>query len=85
MKAGQHSYRDRRLKKRTFRSLWIVRLSAAVREQGVSYSQFIKVMKDKKIELDRKVLSEIAIQEPKVFFAILKVMDLPKKKEKKAE
>ncbi|MDD3896258.1 MAG: 50S ribosomal protein L20 [Candidatus Peribacteraceae bacterium] len=67
MKAGQHAYRDRRRKKRTFRALWIIRLNAAVRAAGVSYSQFIKQLKTKKIGLDRKVLSELAIHEPKVF------------------
>lgn len=72
MKAGQHAYRDRRKKKRVFRSLWIVRLNAAVREQGVSYSRFIKALKDKKIEIDRKVLSELAINEPETFAAIVK-------------
>lgn len=72
MKAGQHAYVDRRKKKRTFRSLWIVRLNAAVREHGVSYSRFIKALKDKNVDLDRKALSEMAIHEPKVFEALVK-------------
>ena len=72
MKAGEHAYRDRKKKKRVFRALWIVRLNAALREQGVSYSRFIKAMKDKKVELDRKALSELAIHEPKVFEAVVK-------------
>ncbi len=67
MKAGEHAYIDRKKKKRVFRQLWIARLNAAVREQGVSYSRFIKALKDKKIELNRKTLSELAINEPKVF------------------
>ena len=67
MKAGQHAYRDRRLKKRTFRSLWIVRLNAAVRALGVPYSRFMKALKDKNVELNRKSLSELAIHEPDVF------------------
>ncbi|MDD5469247.1 MAG: 50S ribosomal protein L20 [Candidatus Peribacteraceae bacterium] len=71
MKAGQHAYRDRRRKKRTFRALWIIRLNAAVRAAGISYSQFIKQLKAKQIGLDRKVLSELAIHEPKVFEKIV--------------
>jgi len=67
MKAGQHAYIDRRKKKRVFRALWITRLNAAVREHGVSYSRFIKAITDKKIGLNRKVLSELAIHEPEVF------------------
>lgn len=72
MKAGQHAYIDRKKKKRTFRALWITRLSAAVAEHGLNYSRFIKGLKDKKIELDRKVLSELSIHEPKVFEAVVK-------------
>ena len=72
MKAGQHAYIDRRKKKRDFRALWIVRLNAAVREQGVNYSRFIKGLKAKNIELNRKALSELAIHEPKVFEKIVK-------------
>lgn len=71
IKAGQNSYRDRKLKKRTFRALWITRLSAALRENGMNYSRFVKAMKDKKIELDRKTLSELAIHEPEAFKAVL--------------
>lgn len=71
MKAGQHAYIDRRKKKRTFRSLWIVRLNAAVRSHGVNYSRFVKALADKKIELNRKTLSELAISDPKVFDAVV--------------
>lgn len=67
MKAGQHAYIDRRKKKRTFRALWIIRLNAAVRGLGISYSRFIKGCKDKNVALDRKALSELAIHEPVVF------------------
>jgi large subunit ribosomal protein L20 len=67
LKAGQHAYRDRKKKKRVFRSLWIIRLNAALKEQDVQYSRFVKSMKDKKVELNRKVLSELAIHDPKVF------------------
>ncbi len=72
MKAGQHAYVDRRKKKRTFRTLWIARLNAAVRDLGISYSRFIKALKDKNVELDRKALSELAIHEPKIFEKIVK-------------
>lgn len=67
IKAGKYAYRDRRTKKRTFRRLWILRLNNAVREHGLKYSDFIKLLKDKKIELDRKVMSEMAIENPKEF------------------
>ncbi len=66
-KAGKYAYRDRRTKKRTMRRLWIIRLNAAVRSLGLTYSQLIKIMKDKKIETDRKVLSQLAAENPKVF------------------
>jgi len=67
MKAGQNAYRDRRLKKRMFRRLWITRLNAALRQKGVMYSRFIRQMEEKNVKLDRKVLSELAIHEPEVF------------------
>lgn len=72
IKAGQNAYRDRKKKKRVFRSLWIVRLNAAVREQGVSYSRFVNALKVKNIALDRKTLSELAIHDPVVFEKIVK-------------
>jgi large subunit ribosomal protein L20 len=72
IKAGQNAYRDRRLKKRTFRSLWTVRLNAAVRAKGVRYSQLIPALKNAKITLDRKTLSELAIHHPGAFDAVLK-------------
>lgn len=72
MKAGQHAYRDRRKKKRVFRALWIVRLNAALRAEGLNYSRFIKALADKKVEVNRKVLSELAINEPDTFAAIIK-------------
>ncbi len=71
IKAGQHAYKDRRKKKRNFRALWITRLSAAVREQGMSYSAFIKGLKTHKIGLDRKALSELAVREPAAFAKVL--------------
>lgn len=67
LKAGKYAYRDRRNKKRTFRSLWILRLNAALREHGEKYSAFIKKMSDKKIAIDRKVLSQMAVKFPEQF------------------
>ncbi|RVU04713.1 50S ribosomal protein L20 [Novosphingobium umbonatum] len=70
-KAGQYAYRDRKVKKRTFRALWIQRINAAVREAGLSYSQFIHGTKLAGIELDRKVLADLAMNEGGVFDAII--------------
>ena len=67
IKAGAYAYRDRRTKKRTMRRLWITRLNIALRELGLRYSQFIKMQTDKKIEVDRKVLSQMAVENPVVF------------------
>jgi len=67
IKAGKYAYRDRRNKKRTFRNLWIIRLNAALKERGERYSLFIKKMNDKEIALDRKVLSEMAMNHPEIF------------------
>lgn len=71
MKAGQHSYIDRKKKKRVFRSLWITRLNAAVRAEGMNYSTFIAALNKKNIGLDRKALSEMAINKPEAFAALL--------------
>lgn len=71
IKASKYSYRDRRTKKRVNRRLWILRLNNAVREFGLKYSSFIKSLKDKKIQLDRKILSQLAIEEPKVFAKVV--------------
>lgn len=70
--AGHHAYVGRRLKKRTNRALWITRLSAAARQEGLSYSRFIAGIKSANIELDRKVLSEIAATDQATFSAITK-------------
>jgi large subunit ribosomal protein L20 len=67
MKAGQYSYRDRRQKKRQFRTLWIARINAAAREMGLSYSVFMNGLKKADIQVDRKVLSDIAIFDKPVF------------------
>ncbi len=71
IKAGAYAFRDRRAKKRVMRKLWITRLNIALRELGLKYSQFIKIMADKKIELDRKVLSQMAVSEPRVFAKLI--------------
>jgi large subunit ribosomal protein L20 len=66
-KAGQYAYRDRRQRKRFFRRLWITRINAAVRQHGLTYSAFIAGLKDKEIELDRKVLADMAMNNPDSF------------------
>ena len=67
MKAGQYAYRDRRNKKRDFRSLWITRINAAVREHGLSYSTFMNGLKKAAIAVDRKVLADIAVLDKPAF------------------
>jgi large subunit ribosomal protein L20 len=67
IKAGRYAFRDRRAKKRTMRALWITRLNIALRELGLKYSTFIKTLDDKKIKTDRKVLSQMAMENPEVF------------------
>lgn len=69
--AGQYAYNGRRLKKRDLRALWILRLNAAVREHDLSYSRFISALKKSNVVIDRKVLSEIAISDPKTFEKIV--------------
>ena len=70
-KGLQYAYRDRRNKKRDFRGLWIQRINAGVREHGMTYSQFMSGVKRAGIELDRKVLSDLAVREPAAFKAIV--------------
>lgn len=72
IKAGKYARRDRRAKKRTFRALWIIRLNNALRENGTTYAKFIALLKTKTIALDRKVLSEMAVENPKVFATFVK-------------
>ncbi len=84
-KAGQYAYAHRRLKKRDFRSLWIMRINAACRLNGLKYSQFINGTKLIGLDLDRKVLADIAVHDEAGFAAIVKqVADALKKNEKKA-
>jgi large subunit ribosomal protein L20 len=70
IKAGQYAYRDRRQKKRQFRALWIARINAAVRSLDMTYSKFINGLKKANIEIDRKVLSDMAIHDMAAFTAI---------------
>ncbi len=70
LKSGSYAYRDRRQKKRDFRKLWIARINAAARINGLSYSKFMNGLKKAGVELDRKVLSDIAITDPKGFAAL---------------
>lgn len=67
IKAGKYARRDRRSKKRTFRGLWITRLNTALRLHGLMYRQFIALEKEKNIALDRKVLSQLAVENPAIF------------------
>ena len=71
MKAGQYAYRDRRTKKRVFRQLWIARINAAARANGLTYSQFINGLNKAAIGLDRKVLADIAVHDEAAFAAIV--------------
>jgi large subunit ribosomal protein L20 len=70
-KAGQYAYRDRKAKKRTFRALWIQRINAAVRVEGLTYGQFMHGLKLAGVELDRKVLADLAMNEAATFTAII--------------
>ncbi|MBI2311122.1 MAG: 50S ribosomal protein L20 [Betaproteobacteria bacterium] len=70
MKAGQYAYRDRRVKKREFRALWIARINAAARECGLSYSKFMNGLKKAAIEIDRKVLADLAVADKAAFAKI---------------
>ena len=80
LRSRAYAFRDRRVKKRVFRQLWITRLTAACRERGLSYSQFIHGLKLANIELDRKSLSELAILSPAVFDEIVAVVKSAKSK-----
>ena len=71
MKAGQYAYRDRRNKKRDFRVLWIARINAATRELGMSYSVFMNALKRAEIQIDRKVLADLAVLDKPAFAALV--------------
>jgi large subunit ribosomal protein L20 len=70
-KAGQYAYRDRKVKKRSFRAIWIQRINAAVREQGLTYGVFMHGTKLAGIELDRKIMADLAMHQPESFKAII--------------
>jgi large subunit ribosomal protein L20 len=70
-KAGQYAYRDRRRKKRNFRSLWIQRINAATRELGLTYGRFIDGLGKAGIEVDRKILADLAVREPQAFATLV--------------
>ncbi len=72
--AGAHAYRDRRRKKRDFRKLWTIKINAGARAHDLTYSKFIKALKDNKIELDRKILAHLAEHEPQAFETIIKTI-----------
>ena len=71
MKAGQYAYRDRRTRKRVFRALWIARINAAARGLGITYSKFMAGMKKASIDIDRKMLAELAVNDPTAFGSIV--------------
>jgi large subunit ribosomal protein L20 len=71
MKAGQYAYRDRRTRKRVFRQLWIARINAASRELGITYSKFMAGMKKASIDIDRKMLADMAVNDPAAFGSIV--------------
>lgn len=71
MKSGQYAYVGRKLKKRNFRALWITRINAGCRQNGISYSKFIAGLKNKGIDLNRKVLADMAVREPEAFASLV--------------
>ena len=78
LRAGAYAYRDRKVKKRSFRSLWIVRINAACRAHGVKYSEFIKVLDTEKIGLNRKMLAELAVSNKTAFKKLLDIVKTKK-------
>lgn len=84
-RAGQFAYRDRRKKKTTFRQLWIVRINAACRANGINYSQFIRGLKAAKIQLDRKTISELAIHDDAAFQVLVSKAKAALQEESKVE
>jgi large subunit ribosomal protein L20 len=74
LKAGQYAFRDRRAKKRTFRQLWTLKINAAVRDFGLSYSRFINLLKKANVSLDRKVLAHIAEHKPEIFNKVVEAV-----------
>lgn len=75
LQAGQYAYHGRKLRKRNIRTLWVTRISEAVKSEGISYSAFIHQMKDAQIELDRKMLTELLASDPETFREIVKTVN----------
>ncbi len=73
IKAGQYAYRDRRQRKRQFRALWITRINAAAREHGLSYSRFMAGLKKASIDIDRKILADLAVHDKEAFAELAKI------------
>jgi large subunit ribosomal protein L20 len=71
LRSGAYAYRDRRVRKREFRKLWIIRINAAVRQRGLRYSEFVAGLKQAGVELDRKMLAEMAVNDPDGFDAVV--------------
>ena len=76
--AGEYAFAGRKRKKRDFRRLWIIRINAAVREQGLTYSTFISTLKKKNVEIDRKILAQIAVEHPQAFQNLLTTLNSTK-------
>lgn len=76
MKAGQYAYRDRRVRKREFRQLWIARINAACRAQGVQYSRFIAALSTSEVDLDRKVLADMAVNDNAAFNVLVASLNI---------
>ena len=72
-KAGQYAYRDRKVKKRSFRALWIQRINAAARAEGMTYNRFISGLKTAGVDVDRKILADLAVTDPQAFVALVNV------------
>jgi large subunit ribosomal protein L20 len=72
-RSGNYAFRDRKARKREFRRLWITRLNAATREHGISYSQFIAGLKKAAVDLDRKILADLALTDPKAFAQLVEI------------
>jgi large subunit ribosomal protein L20 len=77
IKSLAYAYRDRRTRKRDMRSLWIVRINAAARQHGISYSQFIHLLHEANVDLDRKMLADLAVREPATFERIVSEVKAP--------
>ena len=73
LRSGAFAYRDRRTRRRDFRKLWIIRINAAVRQRGLRYSQFMHALKEAKIELDRKILADMAVHDPEAFDQVVEL------------